>query len=85
VLCGTCGRSEAEKIGRLIDQFDLPSSAPLDEARVISRLRSDKKRVAGQQRYILPVDGGGVTIQDDVSDEAVRAALASVNAASSAA
>jgi hypothetical protein len=34
---------------------------------------------------VLPVDGGGVTIQDDVSDEAVRAALASVNAASSAA
>jgi shikimate kinase / 3-dehydroquinate synthase len=85
VLCGTCGRSEAEKIGRLIDQFDLPSSAPLDEARVTARLGSDKKRVAGQQRYVLPVDGGGVTIQDDVSDEAVRAALASVNAASSAA
>ncbi len=38
VLCGTCGRSEAERIGRLIDQFDLPSSAPLDEARVIARL-----------------------------------------------
>ena len=83
VLCGTCGRQEAEKIGRLIDQFELPSSAPLDQARVIARLESDKKRVAGRQRYVLPVDGGGVIIRDDVTDEAVRNALATVNAAGS--
>ena len=76
---------EAERIGRLIDRFDLPSSAPLDEARVLARLGSDKKRVAGRQRYVLPVDGGGVIIRDDVTDEAVREALATVNAARSAA
>jgi shikimate kinase / 3-dehydroquinate synthase len=79
VLCGTCSQQEAEKIGRLVDLFDLPSSAPLDETRVIARLGSDKKRVAGQQRYILPVDGGGVVIRDDVTDEAVRNALTTVN------
>jgi shikimate kinase/3-dehydroquinate synthase len=80
VLCGTCGRQEADRIGRLIDRFELPSSALLEEARVIARLRSDKKRVAGQQRYVLPVDGGGVIIRDDVTDDAVRNALATVNA-----
>jgi shikimate kinase/3-dehydroquinate synthase len=80
VLCGTCGRQEADRIGRLIDRFDLPMSAPLEEARVIARLRSDKKRVAGRQRYVLPVDGGGAIIRDDVTDDAVRNALATVNA-----
>ena len=85
VLCGTCGRPEAERIGRLIDQFDLPSSAPLEEARVMARLGSDKKRVAGRQRYVLPIDGGGVIIRDDVTDDAVREALATVNAARSSA
>jgi shikimate kinase/3-dehydroquinate synthase len=79
VLCGTCGRQTASTIGCLIDWFDLPSSAPLDEARVIALLGSDKKRVAGQQRYVLPVDGGGVIVRDDVPDGAVRNALRTVN------
>ena len=80
VLCGTCGRPEAESIGSLIDRFDLPSSAALQEGQVMALLGSDKKRVAGRQRYVLPVDGGGVIIRDDVTDDAVRKALATVNA-----
>jgi 3-dehydroquinate synthetase len=71
---------EADRIGRLIDRFDLPSSASLQEGQVMGRLGSDKKRVAGRQRYVLPVDGGGVVIRDDVTQGAVRQALASVNA-----
>jgi shikimate kinase/3-dehydroquinate synthase len=80
VICSTCARQEADRIGLLIDRFELPSSAPLDEARVMNRLGSDKKRVAGRQRYVLPIDGGGVTIRDDVPADAVREALATVNA-----
>jgi shikimate kinase/3-dehydroquinate synthase len=80
VLCGTCGRHEAEKISALLERFDLPLSAPFEEARVLIRLRSDKKRVAGRQRYVLPLDGGGVTIRDDVTDQAVSNALAVVSA-----
>ena len=80
VLCGTCGRQEADRIGRLIDCFDLPSSAPFDEERVIAGLGSDKKRVAGRQRYVLPTDGGGVIVRDDITEDAVRNALATVNA-----
>jgi 3-dehydroquinate synthetase len=83
VLWGTCGRGEAEKIGRLIDQFDLPSSAAFEESRVLARLRIDKKRVAGRQRFVLPVDGGGVVIRDDVTDKAVDEALTTVNTARS--
>ncbi len=80
VLCGTCGRMEADRISRLIDRFDLPSSAALQEEQVIARLGSDKKRVAGRQRYVLPVNGGGVIIRDDVPEDAVRKALATVSA-----
>jgi shikimate kinase / 3-dehydroquinate synthase len=80
VLCGTCGRSEATRIGHLIDRFDLPLSAALQETRVMARLSSDKKRIAGRQRYVLPVDSGGVVIRDDVTEDAVRIALATVNA-----
>lgn len=83
VLCGTCGRDEAENIGRLIDQFALPTSAALHESRVLARLGSDKKRIAGRQRFVLPLDGGGVTMRDDVPDEAVRKALAAVNTSQS--
>jgi 3-dehydroquinate synthetase len=79
-LCGTCGRTEANSISRLIDRFDLPLSAALQETRVMARVGSDKKRVAGRQRYVLPVDGGGVVVRDDVSEVAVRTALATVNA-----
>jgi len=79
-LCGTCGRLEADRIGSLIDRFDLPSTAALQEGRVMDRLGSDKKRLAGRQRYVLPIDGGGVIIRDDVTEDVVRKALASVNA-----
>ena len=81
MLCDTCGRREAQKIGRLIDQFELPSSAEFEESRVLARMGSDKKRVAGRQRFVLPVDGGGVVIRDDVTAEAVREALTTVNTA----
>lgn len=78
VLCGTCGREQAERIGRLIEEFDLPSRARFQESLVVARLGSDKKRVAGRQRYVLPIEGGGVTIRDDVPEQAVRQALATV-------
>lgn len=76
---GTCSALDARRIGRLLDLFGLPNSAPLDEARVLAKLGSDKKRVAGRQRYILPLAGGGVVSRDDVPDDAVREALATVN------
>lgn len=82
IACGTCGRQEVDKMKSLIDQFDLPSVAALDEARILVRLGSDKKRVGGRQQYVLPLDGGGVVMRDDVSDEVVSQALATVDAGS---
>lgn len=78
VLAETCDEPEAERIRGLIGEFDLPLAAACDEVTVMARLGSDKKRVAGRQRYVLPLNGGGVTLRDDLSDAAVTEALASV-------
>jgi 3-dehydroquinate synthetase len=59
----------------------LPEETSVDEERVLTLLLSDKKRVAGKQRYILPLDGGGVVMREDIPEEAVQAALRSVNRA----
>lgn len=81
VLRGTCSVADAHEIGELISSFGLPQTAPLDEARVLQRMGSDKKRSGGRQRFVLPLRGGGVELRDDVPEEAVRQALAMVNAA----
>jgi 3-dehydroquinate synthase len=80
VMTGSCGAPEGEEIERLIDRFGLPSSSPLDDARVIDLLGSDKKRVAGRQRFVLPLDGGGVEIRENVPEADVRRALGHVMA-----
>ena len=79
VMVGTCGEEEAVRIGRLLSLFELPNSAPLDEELVLERMRSDKKRAGGRQRFVLPLAGGGVGIRDGVPDAAVRNALGTVN------
>lgn len=78
VLAGTCGADHAEAIDELVASFGLPRTAAVDEARVLALIKSDKKRVAGRQRYVLPIDGGGVVIRDDVSEQAAAEALRSV-------
>jgi 3-dehydroquinate synthase len=78
VVSGTCDAEDADRIHGLIDRFGLPHAAPLDEAKVLSLLGSDKKRVGGRQRYILPLHGGGVVIRDDIPMSAVRFALSKV-------
>jgi shikimate kinase/3-dehydroquinate synthase len=80
VACGTCTRDYADSVLDLISLYDLPRRAPLDDARVLGLLSSDKKRVAGKQRFVLPVTGSGVVIRDDVPAAAVARALASVSA-----
>jgi hypothetical protein len=42
---------------------------------------SDKKRVAGKLRWVIPVRGGGVTIRDDVSRDQFIQALRRVTSA----
>ena len=81
MLHGTCGVDDVRRIEDLIAAFGLPQSATLDEARVLQRMGSDKKRAAGRHRFVLPKAGGGVEIRDDVPRMAVAQALAMVNTA----
>jgi shikimate kinase/3-dehydroquinate synthase len=78
---GTCGQDLGERVRTLLRVAELPEETSVDDARVLTLLLSDKKRVAGRQRYILPLDGGGVVIRDDVPEDAVLTALRTVNRA----
>jgi 3-dehydroquinate synthetase len=78
-LYGTCSAEEKDRIERLVALFDLPNSTSVEAGRVHALMQTDKKRVAGRQRFVLPLDGGGVVIRDDVPEANVEQALACVN------
>ncbi|MGH2535664.1 MAG: 3-dehydroquinate synthase [Thermomicrobiales bacterium] len=75
---GTVNSAAADRIEALIARYGLPTEVEVDEERVLSLVGSDKKRAAGNIRWVLPLDEGGVTIRDNVPDAIVRAALAVV-------
>lgn len=78
---GVCSPDVGGRVRALLRVAGLPEEASVDEARVLTLLLSDKKRVAGRQRFILPLDCGGVVMRDDLPEEAVLAALHAVNRA----
>lgn len=64
---------------RLLEQLGLPIAPeawPIDD--LVSTMRSDKKAVAGQMRFILPTKLGHVALFDDVPEEDVREVLQEV-------
>jgi 3-dehydroquinate synthase len=74
----------AARIERLLDALALgaaPLPSPLE--RVLEATRTDKKHAGGRLRWVLPT-GDGVVVRDDVPDEVVREAVASVLAGSAA-
>jgi shikimate kinase/3-dehydroquinate synthase len=74
----------AARIERLLDALGLGAAAlstPLDA--VIHATGTDKKHAGGRLRWVLPT-GDGVVVRDDVPDEVVRAAAASVLAGTAA-
>lgn len=75
---GTCTAEDMTRVNTLLDEFGLPQRAVADPERVIRLIGSDKKRASGQQRWILPLAGGGVEIRDDVPESVVREVLAEV-------
>ncbi|CAA9551575.1 MAG: 3-dehydroquinate synthase [uncultured Thermomicrobiales bacterium] len=76
---GSCGAAEVDRIDALLDLFALPRRAAVDSALVRSLLGSDKKRIGGRLRWVLPIAGGGVVVRDDVPAAAVDAALMAVS------
>ncbi len=79
MLMDTCGPETLSAMYSLLDLFGLPTTTAFDAEVVKHRLLSDKKRVAGKQRYVLPIGKGGVVIREDVPESAVDQALAAVN------
>jgi len=75
--------SVADRIEALIGRSGLPCRlpGPVDIDRLMDAMRFDKKVLGGVTRLVLPRAIGHVTIDEDVPDDAVRAAWAAVGAA----
>jgi len=83
LLMGTTTQSLVDRVDALIAAFGLPDSTKVDETLVFSKMGSDKKRVAGLQRWVLPLSAGGVGVRCDVPESVVLAALREVTMTSS--
>lgn len=71
-----CPASEAEAILGLLDHLGLPITAPAyDPDAVYAAMGTDKKKRAGQLRFILPRAVGDVDIFNDIPEAAVKEAL----------
>ncbi|MDQ4099191.1 MAG: 3-dehydroquinate synthase [Chloroflexota bacterium] len=77
-LLGICEDADVARLERLLTAFGLPIRAAVDPAAVLRLIRSDKKRIGGRQRWILPTSAGGVEVRSDVPDEAEAEALAAI-------
>jgi 3-dehydroquinate synthase len=67
----------ADRIGRLLQTFGLPTETPkLDPEEVMSAMLHDKKVQHGQLRFVLPDRLGHVELVGDINPADVRAALA---------
>lgn len=71
-------RSEVARVDALLDRYGLPARVESDREQVLRTMVSDKKRVAGVQRWIVPIRGGGVGVRTGVDPSVVRGALDSV-------
>ncbi|MGI8643085.1 MAG: 3-dehydroquinate synthase, partial [Thermomicrobiales bacterium] len=72
---GTCDHSTVVRLDQLLDRYGLPTTATASPERVVELLGSDKKKQAGKQRWVLPRQGGGVALRDDVPERIVAEVL----------
>ena len=60
----------------LLSRMDVPGGLKeLSTQEILERTRSDKKRVSGRLRFVLPRSIGQVEIFDDIPEETVVAAI----------
>ena len=78
VETGRISSDYADEVVDLLQRFGLPTAVTAEADRIHQLMQSDKKRVSGEQQWILPNAGGGVSIVRGVSAEAAGAALASI-------
>ncbi|MDQ3692660.1 MAG: 3-dehydroquinate synthase [Chloroflexota bacterium] len=73
-----CSQEQASQIAVALDRAGLPRTTAVNPDAALALLGSDKKRAAGNLRWVLPVSTGGVTIRDDVPMPTVVNSLRSV-------
>lgn len=78
-LRGICAAGFSERLGRLLQSFDLPLNLPaeLDAADILETMKLDKKVIAGSARLIL-VESAGQGLIDSSSEK--RQIVAAINA-----
>ena len=69
--------SDLRRIVNLLEQFNLPVQAPEDMNfdSFIKHMKRDKKNVAGQLRFILPIGIGHSEMKNDVSEQELKQLL----------
>ncbi len=60
-----------ESLNRLLDCFNFPSDLDFSLDKVMALIKSDKKRVRGKARFVIPTYLGSVKIIDNVNDDLV--------------
>ncbi len=78
VELGRAGEDDVDRVVATLRAFGLPTEGNVDRDAVRHLMLHDKKRVSGEQQWILPKAGGGVEIVRGVPDEAVERAIAAV-------
>jgi shikimate kinase/3-dehydroquinate synthase len=78
VALGYADEAQASRVTRLIEAFGLPVTASVASGAVREKMASDKKKVSGRQKWVLPVREGGVRIVTDVPVEVIDHVLAEV-------
>jgi len=77
VMKSLISQATADTYIKILKQYNLPTEIPedLDRDRIKSYFSTDKKSVGGTISFILPREGGGVTISEDVSEAHIDAVL----------
>jgi shikimate kinase/3-dehydroquinate synthase len=78
VQTGRMDEVQAQRIVRLIDAFDLPTTAIAEPGAVRNHMAHDKKKSGGKQLWVLPSLGGKMTTEIGISDDVIDQAIAAV-------
>lgn len=73
-------RALPDRVDAVLDMLGFRLTHAFDAAAVRAAMRADKKRRAGRQRWILPMEIGRVEEADDVTDAELRRALQLIGA-----
>jgi 3-dehydroquinate synthase len=76
---GVCASELPARVERVVERLGLPTTlSGYAPAAIVAAMRSDKKRKGGRLRFVLPRAIGDVGLYDDVPEEDVLAAVASL-------